>query len=57
LKLCYRFNGSTDVSVPLWLLDMFQNVTFIDYSKNPNKMAQYLAGKFPANYRKSRQAH
>jgi hypothetical protein len=50
LKLCYRFNGSTDVSIPLWLLNMFPNVTFIDYTKNPNKMAQYLAGKFPANY-------
>jgi hypothetical protein len=50
LKLCYRFNGSTDVGVPRWLLEMFPDVTFIDYTKNPNKMSQYLQGKFPANY-------
>jgi len=50
LQLCYRFNGSTDVGVPLWLLELFPDVTFIDYTKNPNRMAQYLAGKLPANY-------
>jgi len=50
LKLCYRVNGSSDIGVPIWLLEMFPRVTFIDYTKNPNKMAQYLAGRFPANY-------
>jgi len=50
LKLCYRFNGSTDVGVPAWLCSLFPEVTFIDYTKNPNKMAQYLAGKLPTNY-------
>jgi len=50
LKLCYRFNGSTDVGVPAWLCAAFPDVTFIDYTKNPNKMAQYLAGRLPPNY-------
>ena len=50
LRLCYRFNGATDVAVPPWLCNLFPNVTFIDYTKNPNRMAQYLAGKLPANY-------
>jgi hypothetical protein len=50
LRLCYRFNGSTDVGVPLWLLALFPDVTFIDYTKNPNRFSQYLAGAFPANY-------
>ena len=50
LRLCYRFNGSTDVSVPAWLCALYPAVTFIDYTKNPSRMAQYLAGKLPANY-------
>jgi hypothetical protein len=50
LKLCYRFNGSTDVAVPRWLIELFPYVTFIDYTKSPNRMAEYLAGKFPKNY-------
>jgi hypothetical protein len=50
LKLCYRFNGSTDVPMPPELLATFPDVTFIDYTKNPNRMAAYLAGKYPANY-------
>jgi len=50
LKLCYRFNGSTDVGVPLALILAFPDVTFIDYTKNPNRMMQYLQGKLPANY-------
>jgi hypothetical protein len=50
LRLCYRVNGSTDVAVPRWLIEQFPDVQFIDYTKNPNRMAQYLAGKFPPNY-------
>jgi hypothetical protein len=50
LQLCYRFNGSTDVAVPAWLCNLFPEVTFIDYTKNPNRMAQYLAGRLPVNY-------
>lgn len=50
LRLCYRFNGSTDVGVPVSLMQMFSDVDMIDYTKNPNRMAQYLAGKFPPNY-------
>jgi hypothetical protein len=50
LRLCYRFNGSTDVSLPTSLCELFPDVVFIDYTKNPNRMAQYLAGKLPANY-------
>lgn len=49
-RLCYRFNGSTDVGVPTWLLEMFPDVDFIDYTKNPNRMAAYLRGDFPPNY-------
>jgi hypothetical protein len=51
LKLVYRFNGSTDVSVPAALCNQFADVEFIDYTKNPNRMAQYLAGKLPARCR------
>jgi hypothetical protein len=50
LKLCYRFNGSTDVAVPPTLMRQFPDVTFIDYTKNPNRMAAYLTGKLPTNY-------
>jgi hypothetical protein len=50
LKLCYRFNGSTDVPVPPRLCELYPDVVFIDYTKNPNRMAQYIAGKLPANY-------
>jgi hypothetical protein len=50
LKLVYRFNGSTDVAVPPTLMRQFPDVTFIDYTKNPNRMAAYLTSKLPANY-------
>jgi hypothetical protein len=40
----------SDVAVPAWLCAHFEDVTFIDYTKNPNRMAAYLAGKLPANY-------
>lgn len=50
LKLVYRFNGSTDIGVPRWVFEQFPDVTFIDYTKNPNRMAQYLSGKFTSNY-------
>jgi hypothetical protein len=50
LKLCYRFNGGTDVAVPAWLCDRFADVVFIDYTKNPNRMSAYLQGKLPVNY-------
>ena len=46
-----QFNGSTDVSVPAALCNQFADVEFIDYTKNPNRMAQYLAGKLPARCR------
>jgi hypothetical protein len=50
LTLCYRFNGSTDVGIPVDILRKYPNVVFIDYTKMENKMLAYLAGKFPANY-------
>lgn len=50
LRLCYRFNGSTDVGVPLDLLRRFPDVTFIDYTKNPQKALAYACGRFPSNY-------
>lgn len=52
LILCYRFNGSTDIGYGVLrpLVDGFREVVFIDYTKNPNKMSQYLAGKFAPNY-------
>lgn len=52
LQLCYRFNGSTDIGYGVIrpLCEQFPDVVFIDYTKNPNKMAQYLAGKFAPNY-------
>ena len=50
MRLCYRFNGSTDVGVPAWLIERFPSVEFIDYTKNPTKIDQYLDGKLPRNY-------
>lgn len=50
LRLCYRFNGSTDVGVPVRLLKAFPDVTFVDYTKNPNRMAAFLRGDYPPNY-------
>lgn len=52
LKLCYRFNGSTDIGYGVFrsLVEMYPDVLFIDYTKNPNKMAAYLRGDFAPNY-------
>jgi hypothetical protein len=52
LVLCYRFNGSTDIGygVLRQLIEGNPHVLFIDYTKNPGKMAQYLAGRFAPNY-------
>ena len=50
LKLCYRANGSTDTGLGVELARSFPKVTFIDYTKNPNRVFAYLAGKLPANY-------
>lgn len=52
LSLCYRFNGSTDIGYGVLrpLIEANPHVLFIDYTKNPSKMAQYLAGRFAPNY-------
>jgi len=52
-KLCVRMNGSTDIS---WeairdakgktLFDLFPDLVFVDYTKNPNRFKRPL----PANY-------
>jgi hypothetical protein len=51
-----RLNGTSDVT---WenvridgrsVFEMFPNVRFYDYTKNPRRMRAYLAGRLPSNY-------
>jgi hypothetical protein len=51
LKLCYRFNGSTDVAVPRWLIELFGDVTFIDYTKCRTGWPSILPANFPQTIR------
>lgn len=49
-----RLNGTSDIAWELLapqLFAAFPQVTFYDYTKIPARMARYLAGKFPRNYR------
>jgi hypothetical protein len=57
LKPCVRLNGTSDVP---WenvkneegktLMEIHWDVQFYDYTKNPNRMKDYLKGKMPSNY-------
>ena len=57
MKPCVRLNGTSDVP---WekvkdedgktLMEKHWDVQFYDYTKNPNRMKDYLKGKMPSNY-------
>jgi hypothetical protein len=57
LKPCVRLNGTSDIP---WenvkneegktLMEIHSDVQFYDYTKNPNRMKEYLKGKMPSNY-------
>lgn len=56
LTLCVRLNGATDIA---WegvkitatpIVDLFPDVQFVDYTKNPKRAIAHAMGKFPANY-------
>jgi hypothetical protein len=58
LKLCVRMNGSTDIG---WegvrlesgftLFELWPDVEFVDYTKNPKRMFRFLEGDdWPINY-------
>lgn len=55
-KLSFRLNLTSDV---VWesvkyqgktILELFPNVQFMDYTKNPKRMLNFLEGKLPSNY-------
>lgn len=52
MKPAVRLNGTSDIA---WertgIMDRFPGVPFYDYTKNPLRYAQFLAGKLPKNYR------
>ncbi len=52
MRPAVRLNGTSDIA---WersgLMDQFPAVPFYDYTKNPLRFAQFLAGKLPKNYR------
>jgi hypothetical protein len=52
MRPAVRLNGTSDIA---WeksgLMDRFASVPFYDYTKNPLRFAQFLAGKLPSNYR------
>ena len=54
---CVRLNGTSDLP---WeniscedsrnIMERFPAIQFYDYTKNPNRIASYLAGEMPSNY-------
>lgn len=51
IKPAVRLNGTSDIAwEKLGILEAFPSVQFYDYTKNPLRMLQFLAGKMPANY-------
>lgn len=51
--LVYRGNGTSDNPLEVMFPALFGDygdVVFTDYTKNPRRMAKYLAGSLPANY-------
>lgn len=51
VRAAVRLNGTSDIP---WektgIIQSFPDVQFYDYTKNPIRMAEYLAGKMPPNY-------
>jgi hypothetical protein len=57
LKPCLRLNGSTDIAWErvkmesgLTLIDFFDRVQFVDYTKNVKRALAHARGEFPRNY-------
>ena len=51
LRLAIRLNVLSDISWEKFgIIEKFPSVQFYDYTKNPFRMADYLAGKLPKNY-------
>lgn len=52
MRPAVRLNGTSDIA---WertgIMERFPSVPFYDYTKNPLRYAQFLAGKLPKNYR------
>lgn len=58
MRLAVRLNGTSDLpwenlggERKLTLMERHPDLTFYDYTKNPHRMAAYLDGKMPDNYR------
>lgn len=58
---CVRLNGTSDLpweNIPCMhgtetfknIMEAFPSIQFYDYTKNPNRIAAYLAGEMPSNY-------
>jgi hypothetical protein len=54
---CVRLNGTSDLpweKIPCGsfanIMEGFPAIQFYDYTKNPNRIASYLAGEMPSNY-------
>ena len=51
MKPAVRLNGTSDINFHKQVnMEKHQDVAFYDYTKNPIKFAEYLAGKLPKNY-------
>lgn len=50
LKLCVRFDGSTDTGYGLRLAREYPAIQFTDYTKNKRRAMDNATGKHPANY-------
>lgn len=56
LTPCFRLNLTSDLPWEnighdgISIVNRFPNVQFYDYTKNPDRMSDFLDGKFPSNY-------
>jgi len=50
LKLCVRFDGSTDTGMGLRLARQYPNIQFTDYTKNKRRALDNAKGLHPSNY-------
>lgn len=50
-KPCVRLNGTSDIAWEKYgIIQKFPKLQMYDYTKNPNRMMEYLEGKMPKNY-------
>jgi hypothetical protein len=53
MRVSVRLNGTSDLRFDAFAVQLFRafpDVQFYDYTKDPNKLRDYVAGKTPANY-------